>query len=214
MTEIADSNSVKEKRIYRFKFNPEIIDLLNYFAKLHQYDNRKDFKDAWKKWYESNRDILERETRRVIMLGYTGDVEDKMYKATRYYFKKKLGIGSETSSLVTTVASNDDKSDETNVSVSVSKTPSKTPSKRRQYVTLSHDIIDAMDTHIKTNMKNENYKPALGFDDFCKNNMVIVATEKLTLENNHNLKKDYISSKIKKTYKNRYYLIVNQNNSE
>jgi len=193
MTEIVDSNS-REKRIYRFKFNPEIIDLLTYFAKLHQYDNRKDFKDAWKKWYELNRDILERETRRVIELGYTGDVEDKMYKATRYYFRKKCGIGGET-------ASNDDKSD---ISVAVAETPSK----RRQYVTLSHDIIDAMDTHIKTNMKNADYKPALGFDDFCKNNMVIVATEKLTLENNHNFKKDYISSKIKKTYKNRYYLVI------
>ena len=43
------------------------------------------------------------------------------------------------------------------------------------------------------------------FDDFCKKNVVILATEILSLRENNLLDKYYISSKIKKTYKNRYF---------
>ena len=34
---------------YRFKFSVEFSELLNNFAKIHQYDERKDFKEEWKK---------------------------------------------------------------------------------------------------------------------------------------------------------------------
>jgi hypothetical protein len=36
--------------IFRFKFKDEFTGELYKFAKIHQYDHRKDFKEAWKKW--------------------------------------------------------------------------------------------------------------------------------------------------------------------
>ena len=75
--------------IYRYKFTDEIVCLLTAFAKTHQFDDRHVYKEAWNTWYEENLETLDNEVRRLISLGYGGDVADKMFKAARYYFRKK-----------------------------------------------------------------------------------------------------------------------------
>ena len=75
--------------IYRFKFDDSFVDILNTFSKVHQYDSRTDFKEAWKLWLEENNDAVETESRRLINSGYEGDIIDKMFKSARYYFRKK-----------------------------------------------------------------------------------------------------------------------------
>ena len=75
--------------IYRFKFGPDFIKELSRFAKLHQYDDRHAFREAWDIWVEENNDIIMTETRTLENNGYEGDVLDKMYKSARYYFRKK-----------------------------------------------------------------------------------------------------------------------------
>ena len=75
--------------IYRYKFTDEFTTELFNFSKVHQYDHRKDFKDAWNVWLEDNNDIVHDETRRLHNLGYDGNVQDKMFKSARYYFRKK-----------------------------------------------------------------------------------------------------------------------------
>jgi hypothetical protein len=40
--------------IYRFKFTEEFMEYLHNFSKIHQYDERKDFKEAWNIWIETN----------------------------------------------------------------------------------------------------------------------------------------------------------------
>jgi len=180
-----------EKKIFRFKFSKDIVEMLIYFGKLHEYDNRHDYKDAWKRWYENNTEILQIEERRLIELGFTGNIEDKMYKAGRYYFRK---IENNSPNL------EDKKPEETFIN------------KKRQYISLSRNILNAMDNHITTNIKNDNYTPSNGLDNFYKQNTVSLASETLYLENNTTLKKNEIYLKIKKTYKNRYYLIVNNKN--
>jgi hypothetical protein len=59
------------------------------FSKIHQYDHRKDFKEAWEIWTENNDELIEDEIRRLNNFGYDGDVVDKMFKSARYYFRKK-----------------------------------------------------------------------------------------------------------------------------
>lgn len=76
--------------IYRFKFTENFMTELYKFSKIHQYDDRKDFKEAWKIWTEENDDIIELEMCRMLRLGYNGDVLDKMFKSARYYFRKKV----------------------------------------------------------------------------------------------------------------------------
>ena len=75
--------------IYRYKFTEDFTSELFKFSKIHQYDHRKDFKEAWNVWFEENNEIVNDEIRRLTNLGYDGDVQDKMFKSARYYFRKK-----------------------------------------------------------------------------------------------------------------------------
>ena len=77
------------QRVYRFKFSANITNSIYEFAKLHQFDDRPTYKEAWKDWCETNEDDIRREVNRLIELGYDGNVEDKMYKSGRYYFRNK-----------------------------------------------------------------------------------------------------------------------------
>lgn len=75
--------------VYRFNFTDEFMAELHMFSKIHQYDERKHFKESWETWVEDNIDIINEESRRLLQLGYDGDILDKMFKSARYYFRKK-----------------------------------------------------------------------------------------------------------------------------
>jgi len=75
--------------IYRFKFTEDFMLELYNFSKIHQYDARKDFKDAWEGWVEDNLGLVDQEQERLENLGYDGNVIEKMFKSARYYFRKK-----------------------------------------------------------------------------------------------------------------------------
>ena len=75
--------------IYRYKFTDDFTNEMYKFSKVHQYDHRKDFKEAWNTWVEENDGIVTDEIRRLTEMGYDGDILDKMFKSARYYFRKK-----------------------------------------------------------------------------------------------------------------------------
>ena len=169
--------------VYRFKLQPHIVEAVTRFAKMHQYDKRADYKDAWQQWCNEECGMIEREVNRLLTLGYEGDVVDKMYKAGRYYFRNKKV--------------NEDKK----------------PKKRRHYVSMDANILEAMDEHISSNYNNEDFTPANGYDWFVNQYKVLLMSEiKRLLEEEPELKTSYISSKVKKTYKNRYYLFSSNKN--
>ena len=177
-------NNVKNKNgdeinvnIYRYKFIEEFNNELYKFSKIHQYDHRKDFKEAWNIWIEENQGLVDEEVRRLTNLGYNGDILDKMFKSARYYFRKKI-------------------------------TEKKEPQKRRMYIGVEKEMLAAMDNHIIQNIKNKEYKPSEGFSIFCKENLELLQEEvnrlcKCGLTNHIEIK-----DKIKKTYKNRYFMLV------
>ncbi len=68
------------------------MEQLSVFAKIHQHDDRKTYKESWKQWLEDNEILVNEEENRLKILGYQGDVIDKMYKAARYYFRKKSNV--------------------------------------------------------------------------------------------------------------------------
>lgn len=74
---------------FRFKFTQEFQEQLNAFAKLHRFDNRHDFKEAWTKWVETHSSLVDDECKMLKGAGYNGSPIDKMYKSARYYFRKK-----------------------------------------------------------------------------------------------------------------------------
>lgn len=83
--------AAKPTKTFRFEFSKGFIDELSRFSKVHQFDERRTYKEAWQKW-KSNPEIdhiITIEVRRLEESGYVGDIEDKMFKSGRYYFRKK-----------------------------------------------------------------------------------------------------------------------------
>jgi hypothetical protein len=165
--------------IFRFKFCNIIIELIHDFSKIHEYDDNKTYKEKWVQFLEINNELIEREQLRLNDLGYTKNINDKMYRSGRYYFRKKT---------------NDD---------------TKKNKQRRKYISCDIIFIDLMDKHISENINNNiiKFKPSteyLNFQDIYKNEI------KLELERIHmimEIDNNELIHKIKKTYKNRYYLI-------
>jgi hypothetical protein len=75
----------------RFKFSNDIMEQISIFAKIHEYDDRQTFKDEWTEWLNNTviNDLITKEIERIELLGFTGDILDKMYKSARYYYRKK-----------------------------------------------------------------------------------------------------------------------------
>jgi hypothetical protein len=162
--------------IFRFKFTQEFMDKLHIFSKIHQYDERKDFKEAWEQWVEENEEIINVESRRIVNLGYDGDIMDKMFKSARYYFRKKTN-------------------------------EKKVAKERRKYISIAHDLLEGMDTHIISHIGKEDYQPKNGFIIFCKENEELLKHAINEMLEQGIKDSPLIQEKIKKTYKNRYFII-------
>jgi hypothetical protein len=176
---IVENNNNVNINIYRYKFTDDFTKEMFKFSKVHQYDHRKDFKEAWNIWTEENDNIVNEEVRRLTNLGYDGDILDKMFKSARYYFRKK-------------------------------STEKKAPAERRNYIGVQKDLLDAMDEHINSRLKEDDYKPSDGFDEFCKKHIDVLKEEVNMLCRNGFTNSEEIKRKIKKTYKNRYFLIISK----
>lgn len=164
--------------IYRYKFTNEFMEELYKFAKIHQYDDRKDFKEAWEEWVDDNNEMVKSESQRLNDLGYYGDVVDKMFKSARYYFRKK-------------------------------STEKKEPAKRRVYVGSQKEMLEAMDQHITSSViLSSAFKPSDGFEEFCRTHGELVKEQITQLMRAGITEASEIKNKIKKTYKNRYFLMI------
>lgn len=164
--------------IYRFKFSDPFMDLLRNFANHHRFDEPSVFKERWMRWSccDSNINEIVKEEKRLVDCGYKGDIEDKMFKTVRYYLKNK----------------------------SVEK---KEPKKRRKYISISKSIIETMDEHIEETALSENMKPAVAYNNYSSHS---VYSDMIDKEVDRLIKMEIdeatVINKIKKTYKNRYYL--------
>lgn len=159
------------KIIFRYKFGDSFARQLYEFSKIHQYDDRSTFKEAWSTWTEENEDVVSEEVRRLTELGYEGNILEKMFKSSRYYFRKK-------------------------------STEKKEPVKRRQYISMTQELLVRMDDHISKTM---TIKPGSSFIEFCKTNVEILQEEVKRLCTQGFKDPTEITAKIKKTYKNRYF---------
>jgi len=198
---------------FRFTFGPEFIDKLSRFAKVHQYDDRKTFKEAWVTWIKDD-DIsclINDEFKHLRNVGFKGDIMDKMYKSARYYYRKKSDAPKE-------------------------------PRERKEYVGFSKDILIEMDANIEAQTAKQStaiapqstaiasqstslapqstslapqspspqsLSPANAFANYCINYRHTIVSE-LTRENPEmsSWTRDEIedmTNRFKKAYKNRFY---------
>ena len=165
------------KKTFRFKFTEETQNSLAYFADVHKLDDRVTFKEEWGNWIKENDTMLKKETQYLQEMGYDGNVENKMFKSARYYFKNKKPKDVE----------------------------DQEPKQRRKYIKVDKNILKLIDTHIDENVNNENYKPATGFEMFKTIFENELSNEIKRIKETCNINDEDIEQKMKKTYKNRYF---------
>ena len=165
--------------VYRYKFSNDFMEKMYEFSKIHQYDDRKAFKEAWTTWIEDNNPDIDEEVRRLDALGYDGNIMDKMFKSARYYFRKKGTVKKEPK--------------QRRIYVSCAKE--------------TLDAMDAH--IIKSLTGENPCKPSDGFQDFCNQYHDVLKTEVHHLLAEKINDAEEIREKIKKTYKKRYFIITN-----
>jgi hypothetical protein len=207
----------QQKKTFRFEFESEIMELIKRFAIVHQYDERKMYKEQWNIWYNENKEDMEREIERMNDIGYVGDVKDKMYKAGRYYFRKKnIKKEDKEETRESELINNIHTKNATNIvttknatSTTSTTNTTNTEKKRRNYITMLEATLVAMDEHIKTSLANDvEFKPSDGYSEFCEKNILVLRTEIQRMVVDNIMDKKDIAEKIKKTYKNRYFMIT------
>ena len=189
------------KRVLRFEFSNALIESVMGFTTVHQYDDRKTYKEAWAQWlaHDEIAAMLKAEVERLTNLGYKGDVADKLFKSGRYYFRQKtygfpyLSLHDEPLGVRGALVA------------------------PRKYVTMGRELLRAMDEHIERGLRtNDAYTPAIGFSDFFR---TYASSDMLKAEVG-NLIRHYetvpnpakkLHAKLKKTYKNRYFMMVQCN---
>jgi hypothetical protein len=234
-------------KIYRFKLSEEIMEKITAFSKSHQNDERKMYKQAWNSWFEENKNEMEQEINRITRIGYKGDIVDKMFKAGRYYFRKKnanvvdKNANEEEEEETNTQKEKDEENDEEaeeeqveeeedaakdatkdatkDAAKDATKDAAKDAAKdavkdakvikKRGYIIMDPATLVLMDNHIKTALTNDNnFTPAKGYNHFCENNINILQTEIRRMFIEDKISAPEIITKIKKTYKNRCFILT------
>ena len=202
-----DSNTEAFKRkkpVFRFNLSDEMVDALLDFSKTHQFDDRHSYTDAWNEW-KNNTDIskmLADEIERLQGMDYKGSAESIESKIFKSgrYYFRNKSF------------------------------VKATPKPRGKYVSVSKELICAMDEHIargiNNNDNNDNDKdnndgqipipassPADLFGEFCRRRVDILKMEIDRLIDLEPFSEDpaLIIAKIKKTYKNRVFQILKSN---
>jgi len=209
--EQAPAKMEQAKKTFRFEFTSEVMDLIKHFAIVHQFDERKMYKEQWNNWYNENKEEMEREIRRMNEIGYVGDVKDKMFKAGRYYFRKK-NIRSKAQAEAQQAQAEQAHAQQAQAEqahAQQAQAQTKDKKKSRNYITMLEATLTAMDEHIKTALAKEAaFKPSDGYSEFCENNVLILRTEIQRMVLDNIMDKKDIAEKIKKTYKNRYFMLT------
>jgi hypothetical protein len=184
---------------HRFTFGKECTKKLNEFAHLHQEDDRKLFQKAWSEWIQQPdiHSMIEEEIRLVKEQGFEGDVLDKMFKSTRYYYRKKP-----------------------------ESTNPKEQKPRKKYERLDTEILEDIDNHILSQIKqktrisskskSENLlltigaAPSESFENYCATHKDLFLARARVENPTQEITKDQLMNtieKFKKTYKNRFYVL-------
>jgi hypothetical protein len=197
------TQSIKTKiqvKTHRFTFSGGCTEKLTEFAHRHETDDRKVFQRAWAEWIQipAIKTMIEEEIRTLTTAGFDGDVLDKMFKSTRYYYRKKP----------------------------VNDGP-KEQKPRKKYERLDSEILEEMDQHIMSEIKENTVlqrrsvdqeeallsiraSPSVSFEKYCilyKDNFLEEARLEFPDQDITKNQLTCIVDKFKKTYKNRFYVI-------
>ena len=206
---MSEKQTIHDNRIkvYRYKFTSEIMNQLMAFAKLHQYDDRKSFKEAWELWLNISQSEVNIESNRLIALGYKGNVPNKMFKAARYYFRTK-STNEEDKQEENNERGNKEGENKEKGNNENNENNENNDVKKRSYINLSSEILEAIDLHISRNLNNIDYSPATGYDNFNEISSSLIKNEIKEICNDYTINEKACKQKFKKAYKNRYFQYI------
>ena len=173
---------ITNKLTFRFQFSDQFNYSMDKFAKLTSELNKSEFDIKFEEFCEKKTNEIKNEENALKNAGFNGDIKEKMYKSIRYYLKNKKEVSYK---------------------------------KRRKYITIPRDMLYSMDSHIESIISKTPTKPADCYKEFiedekfkteienCKDS---IKTKSRELSDKQ-ITDDEITIKIKKTYKNRYFLI-------
>ena len=166
-------------KIYRYKLDDGIIDIISVFGKVHDDLPNKEFKEKWDDLLTDKKDVFDKERERLKKLGYTADIDKKLYKSCRYYYRKKRPIEKK---------------------------------KRRPYTSCSNEFLTTTNVFIKQQSRiYQDTKPSDIFTNFQDIYKELIEQEIVLLLNK--LNKEDAMLKIKKTFKNRCFILIKNNDS-
>lgn len=163
-------------RTLRFNISQDMTTILLDFHTKNKDLGKTEYKNSWEMFLRDNHDMIEKEERELMNIGFKGDIRKKMFTSVKYYLSKKTNDKTE-------------------------------PRERRSYVHIDKNILEAMNAHIIDNKGNDGFTPARGYSEFYETNEQDIIIEKSRLKTSTELTDDEIEFKIKKTYKNRYFIL-------
>ena len=207
-TSATNATDARRARVLRFEFSAALIEHVTAFAQMHQYDDRKTYKAAWTEWMANDEiaAIFNADVKRLTDLGYKGDVADKLYKSGRYYFRTREPTVQRSSLWPHTPPSG---ATSTPNDVNGERRGSGNLGSPRRYVLLSRELLSAMDDHIERGLRQQtDFTPAKGFAAFALGLDVASYHSEIARLSEIMPTGEAVGDKIKKTYKNRYFMLV------
>jgi hypothetical protein len=177
---------------FRFVYSPEIETILREFAKDHEGEERKQFKQSWGVFMEENKLLLDNESKRIKHEGYSKDVYAKMFHTIKYYYVKKSKKQKKQQQ------EQDNQQEKQENKVHESHSP-----KQRSYNKLGKQWIQTITTFIKDDLESYKHtkemKPEYSYNRFLEK---------------HATEDEELQLRVKKSYKTQYYKIkTHQKNS-
>lgn len=176
-------------KIYRYKIkSKELYDSIIEFSKSNRHKEDDEIKKEFIDWINSSKiSILvkeeEEELKNTDYNLISNPIETKIYKSIKYYHIKKINNNSKF------------------------KDKTKKNKDTKKNIQFSKEMIDTVQKYIK---KNENsIKPSLLFDDFIKTNNDLIIQEYRN-SNKIDLSDEEYNYKLKKMFKNQYFMIFNK----
>jgi len=187
-------------KTFRYKTDTLLQEELEYFAKVHQFDDKKSLKENFKKWSEQENisKLLEQENRRLESLNYSGNLYKKLFTSLKYYHIKNLKTPTPPP-LPTEPTPSIVLNDITNEPLS----PQNSEPRKRDKQKNSVELLQKIEQHILFMMKQDNsiqkpekqlitISPNDAFKDYLVNEMAVEKDED-------------VIKKVKKIYKNKMF---------
>ena len=158
---------------YRLNFSKDFQNRVITFSESVKDDSLNDFKIKLEIWCLRNEDLIEREYINLRSMGYVGNIKDKIFKSSRYYFSKRDGKKAEVK-------------------------------KRKKYTVKNDKLIEKIKNHISK--QDKSLKPSHAYNNFYEihKNYINNYKDDLMVKENYSEKEAF--NKIKKIYKNKFYI--------